>query len=54
MANSFVMAITTVNLWALNHHKTENNGHLNFNGHYLMPRVKSYGILMIILALELN
>ena len=48
------MAINTVNLWVLNHHKTENNGPLNFNGHYFMPRVKSKGILMIILALEIN
>ena len=54
MAISFVMAINTVNLWALNNHKTENNGQLNFNGHYFMPRVKSNGILMIMLALELN
>ena len=28
MAISFVMAINTVNLWVLNHHKTENNGPL--------------------------
>ena len=50
----FVMAINTANSWALNHHKAENNGPLNFNGHHFIPRVKINGILMIILALELN
>ena len=54
MAISFVMAINTANSWALNHLKIENNVPLNFNGHHFIPREKNNGILMIILALELN
>ena len=50
----FIMAINTANSWAFNHYKTENNGLLNLNGHHFIPRVKINGILMIILALELN
>ena len=54
MANSFCNGHYYCNSWALNHNKTENNDPLNFNGHHFMPRVKINGILMIILALELN
>ena len=49
----YVMGIKTVNAWELKHHKKENNGPLNFNGHYYMQRVLNNSNLMIKLSLEL-
>ena len=34
-----VMAIKTINSWALKHHKKENNRPLYFNGQYFMQRI---------------
>ena len=39
MAIVLVMVIKIVKSWELKHHKKENNGPLNFNGHYYMQRV---------------